>query len=220
MDHLILYKTIEMKRREDENLSFPFLVQTASGKIHYVWFSFEVTGNVKTGTFVHINEITVLQEDEKTPRSASVAFDMPFLFDPDNRERYAEYLQQVVQMEDHFSEEAMNRLLQDYGMKPFFHAFQCVRNYVRTHEKDLVASTDEGIRAREEKNKAVAEKLIARFVKQKTAGDENRAVTGEWAETEEKTDRSGSRRTQEQALRIMLDPTLKDPEPPAESGES
>ncbi len=166
MDYLKLYDTVENKRLEEEKQSFPFLVQTGGGKTHYAWFSFDVTGNVRTGTFVHISRITVLLDDEKSSRSASVAFDVPFLYDPENCEKYMEYLQQVVQLQDHFSEEAMNHLLQDYGMKPFFHAFQCVRNYVRTHAADLLAANAEEIRAKEEKINAAMEKLLSGIRKQ------------------------------------------------------
>lgn len=173
MDYLKLYDIVEYKRLEDEKLSFPFLVQTGSGKTHYAWFAFSVTGNVNTGTFVHISKITVLQEDEKTSRSVSVSYDTPFLIDLDNRERYMEYLQQVVKLQDHFNEEEMNKMLQDYGMKPFFHAFQCVRNYIRTHTAELTVPDN---RDEAEEIKATAEKLLASLSKQKNVSDETRAI--------------------------------------------
>lgn len=137
MEAARLYEIIEKKRREGENMSFPFLVRTGENTIRYVWFAFNAAGNVNTGAFVHISRIMVLRHDNE-PLPFPAGFTVPYLTDQSSQGNYMEYLQKLTELEDRFSEEEMNRLLQDYGMKPLFQACQCVRNYVRTHEKELL----------------------------------------------------------------------------------
>ena len=202
MDYAKLYETMERKRREGENLSFPFLVQTGGGKMYYVWFSFDVTGNMNTGAFVHINKITILREDNTT-RSVSAAFDTPYLFDPNNRENRMEYLRKLVLLQDSFSEEEMNHLLQDYGMKSLFHAFQCVRNYVRTHESELIKTKEDEVSDRSEKIKAAAEKLMASVNSRKTGNAEIRSSIEKALTDKEEMDILGDQWSQFKAVEIL-----------------
>lgn len=136
MDYLYLYNLVERKRYEDENFSFPFLVKLENGSIYYSWFAFELVGSRQTGVFVHISRVLVLKKDEQII-SYPTSFDVPCIVDTESKENLMAYLQSLTNLEGDFDEEKMNHMLQDYGMKPFFHAFQCVRNYVKTHYKEV-----------------------------------------------------------------------------------
>lgn len=135
MDYLKLYRIVEKKRFNTERFSYPFLVRLQSDNTRYAWFSYAVHGNSTTGIYVHISKILVLKPDEEIVVFPS-AFDIPFMADKNQDGFYMEYLQKLTALEEHFSEEEMNHLWQDYSMRPLFHAFQCVRNYVRTHYKE------------------------------------------------------------------------------------
>ena len=134
MDHLRLYRIIEQNRYEDEHFSFPFLVHLENGENVFSWFSYELFGNISSGVYIHIEKIMVIRSDEHII-TYPACFDMPYLLDAKNEEKYMEYLETLMPMQNNFSEEKMNSLLQDFGMKPLFHAFQCVRNYIKTHYK-------------------------------------------------------------------------------------
>lgn len=132
IDFANLYQSIEMHRAENQNFSYPFVVQCEDRKV-ISWFSYKVSGRDEEHLYTHIHSVYVMNE-ENDIKKQQVVLDVPFAFSDQKQADYSAYLCDLERVYNDFSEEKMNELLQNSAYKPLFKAFQCVRSYVRTHQ--------------------------------------------------------------------------------------
>ena len=130
-DFSALPRLIEANRYEDQQFSYPFIVRGRDGSFVIAWFILDISGPDAEHLFAHIREVLILDEEGRLDRRKT-ALDVPFaLTDDPPFSGLDSYLPDLEALSRDFSEEAMNRLLQDKAYKPLFRAYQAVRGYVR-----------------------------------------------------------------------------------------
>ena len=130
IDFAKLYRTMEMRRADNQLFSYPFIVELQNKDKIVVWFSYKITGKNQDSLFTHVSSIYTVDSSENITQM-TVAFDVPFIFSEKPKASYTEYTQSLEQLYLTFSEEEMNALLQEKAYQPLFKAYQAVRSYLR-----------------------------------------------------------------------------------------
>lgn len=125
---------IEKSRKHNQYFSLPFVIKSENNKsenndFYFVWFSYLIQKTKTNQIFTHIDTVFCVSP-EKELYSYRTMFDIPAYFDSTPPAQYYEYIPELEKIIQNYSDEDMNKLLQDKAYKPLFKSFMCVKDFI------------------------------------------------------------------------------------------